>query len=105
MLVTFSRYQGIIRKEFVPPGQAVNKKCYVEILSPLVHRVRPQFQERGSWFLLYIKVRPHTAVSTTQFFGKIRDSRIKLRPTFSLFVPSRLFPIPQNEIHCETQII
>jgi hypothetical protein len=43
-----------------------------EILSRLVQRisrVRPQFQERGSWFLLH-DVRPHNAVSIKQFLAK-----------------------------------
>jgi hypothetical protein len=57
---------GIIHKEFVPPGHVVNKGYYVEVFSRLVqriHRVRPQFQERGSWFLLHDNGRRHTAVS------------------------------------------
>jgi hypothetical protein len=36
-----------------------------EVFSRLVQRirrVRPQFQERGSWFLLHDNARPHTAV-------------------------------------------
>jgi hypothetical protein len=44
----------VIHKEFVPPGQTVNKEYHVEVLSCFIqriHRVRPQFQERGSWFL------------------------------------------------------
>jgi type IV secretory pathway VirB9-like protein len=40
MLVTFFESQGIIHKEFVPQGQAANKKYYVEILSRLVQRIR-----------------------------------------------------------------
>jgi hypothetical protein len=41
-----------------------------EVLSGLVQRirrVRPQFQERGSWFLLHDNARRHTAVSVKQF--------------------------------------
>jgi hypothetical protein len=49
MLVTFFDSQGIVHKEFVPPGQTVNKEYYVAALSRLVQRirrVRSQFQER-----------------------------------------------------------
>jgi hypothetical protein len=35
MLVTFFDSQGIIHKESVPPGQAVNKEYYVEVSSCL----------------------------------------------------------------------
>jgi hypothetical protein len=44
-----------------------------KVLSLLVqrsHRIRPQFQERGSWFLLHGNARPHTAVSIKQFLKK-----------------------------------
>jgi hypothetical protein len=44
-----------------------------EALSRLVQRirrVRPQFQEGGSWFLLHDNARPHTAVSIKQFLAK-----------------------------------
>jgi hypothetical protein len=44
-----------------------------EVLSGLVQRirrVRPQFQERGSWILLHGNARPHNAVSVKQFWKK-----------------------------------
>jgi hypothetical protein len=65
MLVKYFDNQGIIPKEFVAPGQTVNEEYYVEALSRLVQRirrVRSQFQESGSWFLLHDNARPHTAV-------------------------------------------
>jgi hypothetical protein len=50
----------------------VNKEYYLEVWSCLVQRtrrVRPQFQERESWFLLHDNARPHTAVSIKQFLA------------------------------------
>jgi hypothetical protein len=50
-----------------------NSSTYVEVLSRLIQRirrVRPQFQERGSWFLLYDNARPHTATSIKSFWAK-----------------------------------
>jgi hypothetical protein len=44
-----------------------------EILSRLVqriYRVRRQFQERRSWFLLHDNARPHTGGSIKQFLAK-----------------------------------
>jgi hypothetical protein len=72
-LATFFYSGGIIHKNFVPPGRAVNKGYYAEVLSRLVQRirrVRPQFQERGSWFLLHDYARTHTAISVKQFLAK-----------------------------------
>jgi hypothetical protein len=70
MFVSFFDNQGIIHKEFVPPGQAEYKKYYVDFLSRLVQivlRERPELQERGSQFLLYENASLHDAI----------DSRIK----------------------------
>jgi hypothetical protein len=41
VLVTFFDIQGIIHREFVPPGQTMNKEYCVEILSRLVQRILP----------------------------------------------------------------
>jgi hypothetical protein len=58
------RSQGITHKYFIPSGQKVNKEYYVEALFffQRIRRVRPQFPERGSWFLLQDNAIPHTAV-------------------------------------------
>jgi hypothetical protein len=83
MSVTFFNSQGMSRKEFVPPGQTVNKEYYLEVLSCLVqriHQVKTQFQERGSWFLLHDNVRPHTAVSIKQFLAKQGIPKLKHPP-------------------------
>jgi hypothetical protein len=63
------RQSGKHLQRIVPPSQMVNKEYYVEILSHLIQRicrVRPKFQERGSWFLRD-NVKPHTAVAAKQF--------------------------------------
>jgi hypothetical protein len=39
MMFTFFNSQGLIHKEFVPPGQMVNKVYYVELLSHFVERI------------------------------------------------------------------
>jgi hypothetical protein len=85
-MVIFFNSQGIIHKEFVPPGQMVNKEYYVEVLSRLFHRirrVRPQFQERGSWFLLQDNLKTSHHSINKAVFGKTRDSTIKSCPIFS----------------------
>lgn len=72
MLITFFDSTGIIHKEFVPPGQTINKDYYKEVLQRLVkriHRVRPQFHEKGSWFLLHDNARPHTALLVKEFLA------------------------------------
>jgi histone-lysine N-methyltransferase SETMAR len=72
MLVTFFNSQGIIHKEFVPPGEKVNKEYYVAVLSRLVQRIYQDlsFRKEEAWFLSHDNVRPHTAASLKQFLAK-----------------------------------
>jgi hypothetical protein len=80
----------------------------VEILSCLVqrvYRVKPQFQERGSWFLLHDNARPQTAVSIKQFLAKQGIPELNPPPQiFSQVRPTRLL-IPPNQIHAEREIL
>jgi hypothetical protein len=55
MLTSFFDAKVIIHHGFVPEKQTVNGKFYKEMakrLIALVHSVRPEFQESGSWYLL-----------------------------------------------------
>jgi hypothetical protein len=57
-----------------------------EVMSHLVQRirqVRPQFQERGSWFLLHDNARPHTAVSIKQILAKQGIPELHPPPPYS----------------------
>jgi hypothetical protein len=75
----------------------VNKAHYMEVLSRLVQmvrRVRPQFRETGSWFLLYDNARPHIAASVKMFSAKQGIPELN-RPIFSRFIPTSLFLFPQ----------
>jgi hypothetical protein len=69
-----------------------------EILSRLVQRsygVRPQFQERGSWFRLHDNVRPHTALSVKQFLEKQGIPELNLPLYSSDLSPPDLFLFPK----------
>jgi hypothetical protein len=98
ILVMFFNSQGIIHKEFVPPGQMVNKEYYVEVLSHLVQRicrVRPLFQERGIWFLLHDNTRPHTAVLIKQFLLKQGIPALNHHPYSTELSPPTFFLFPK----------
>jgi len=56
--------QGIVHKEFVPPGQTVNQTFYREVLER-VARVRPDIA--GTWILHHDNAPCHTAVSIYEF--------------------------------------
>jgi hypothetical protein len=67
-----------------------------EVLSRLVQRIRPerpQFQERGRWFLLHDNARPHTAVSVKQFLEKQGIPELN-HPHILLIYPHHTFSYP-----------
>src|SRR5215469_5097595 len=62
--------QGIVHKEFVPPGQTVNQTFYREVLERLrkrVARVRPGISR--TWMLHHVNAPSHTAVSISDFLA------------------------------------
>jgi hypothetical protein len=70
----------------------------VEMLPRLVQRirrVRPQFQERGSWLLLHDNTRPHTAVSTKQFLANQGIPELNNPTFYPDLSPPDLFVFPK----------
>jgi hypothetical protein len=64
MLITFTYAKGIIHHEFVPDKQTVKGEFYEDVtkgLIVLMHRVRPEFQESGSWYLLHDNAPVHSS--------------------------------------------
>ena len=63
--------QGIVHKEFVPPGQTVNQTFYQKVLQRLrkrVARVRPGTAR--TWMLHHDNAPCHTAVSINDFLAE-----------------------------------
>lgn len=73
MLTVFFDSKGIIHKEFIPEGQTVNAQCYLGVLKRLwgrIYRVRPEYKEVGSWFLLHDNAPSHKALIVREFLAK-----------------------------------
>ena len=71
MLICFFDSQGIVHKEFVPPGQTVIQTFYREVLERLgkrVARVRPGIAR--TWMLHHDNIPCHTAVSINEFLAE-----------------------------------
>jgi len=71
MLICFFDSQGIVQKEFVPPGQTVNQTFYWEVLERLrkkVARVRPGIAR--TWMLHHDNAPCHTADSINEFLAE-----------------------------------
>ena len=76
--------QGIVHKEFVPPGQIVNQTFYREVLERLrkrVARVRPGIAR--NWMLQHDKTPCHTAVSINEFLAEQKAFLLFLNPLFA----------------------
>ena len=70
-LLFFFDNRGIVHKEFVPPGQAVNHAFYKDVLERLWKRV--QRVRRGiadDWLLQHDNAPAHTALSIREFLVK-----------------------------------
>jgi hypothetical protein len=73
MLAAFFYAKRIIHHEFVPEKQTVDAKFYTEVMKRLiarVHRIRPEFQENGSWFLLHDSEPAHSSSVVSEFLAK-----------------------------------
>jgi hypothetical protein len=75
MLTAFFDAEGIIHHEFVQEKQTVNGKYkyYKEVIKRLInqiHRLRPEFQKRGSWYLLHDNAQAHSSGIVPEFLVK-----------------------------------
>ena len=71
MLIYFFDIQDVVLKEFVLPGQTVNKQYYREFLERLrkwVHCVCPEIAD--TWMLHHDNVPCHTAIFVNEFLAK-----------------------------------
>ena len=108
MLICFFVSQGIVHKEFVPPGQTVNQTFYREVLERLrerVARVRPGIAR--TWMLHHDNAPCHTAVSINEFLA---DKSIPLVPqplNSSDLSPCDffLFPRLKNQLKCAILVL
>jgi hypothetical protein len=117
MLIVFY-IQGIVYKEFVPPGQTVNGKFYCEVLKRMregIRRKRPDKWKNNNWFLHHDNVPADTSLAFRQFVTSknISDTPLPyspglapcdflLFPQMKLRLKGRRFDTTE-EIHAESQ--
>jgi hypothetical protein len=72
MLICFFDIDGIIHKEFVPPGQTVNAKFYCDVLRRLredMRQKRPGKWRKNNWVLHHDNAPAHTALAVQHFLA------------------------------------
>jgi len=73
MFIAFFDTDWLVRHEYVPRGQTVNKEFYKTFLQSLrdtVHRHRPEKLQSGNWILHIEYSLAHRAVTTNEFLAK-----------------------------------
>jgi len=93
MLIVFFDVQGIVHREFIPPGQTVNQEFYLEVLRQFrekVLRKHPELWRLGDWFLHHDNAPAHTALSVTQYLASLGRT-VFPHPLYSLALAPRDF--------------
>ena len=115
MLIIFFDIQGIVHKEFVPPGQTINGKFYCEVLKWLregIWHKCPDKWKKNNWFLHHDNAPAHTSLVVRQFLTS-KNITVIPPPIFAGLAPCDFFLFPKmklrlkkrhfEEIHAETQ--
>ena len=61
-----------MHREFVPKSQTVDDMFYLGVMKHLlesISRVRPEYREKGIWFLLHDNVSTHRSALITDFLA------------------------------------
>ncbi|KAL4083830.1 hypothetical protein QTP88_029146 [Uroleucon formosanum] len=83
IMICFFDSNGLVHKEFFPPGQTVNQQFYIEVLERLrkrIIRVRPEIA--NIWILHHDNAPCHRAFSVTQFLTS-KNIRVFPQPPYS----------------------
>ena len=97
MLICFFDQEGIIHREFVPPGMMVNAHFYCDVLRRLCENVqckRPQKWQNQNLITHHDNAPTHRSFKVSQFLAKKHDSGPPYSPDLA---PLWLFPLPQAE--------
>jgi len=100
MLISFFDANGIVHKEFVPPGQIVNQRFYLKVLKRLrdiVRKKRPEMWSSSDWFLHHDNAPAHTALSVQQFLGRKQHDGYPSSSLFTRPCAMRLFSVLSYE--------
>jgi hypothetical protein len=91
--------EGIVHKEFVPPGQSVNGKFYCSVLRRLTENIQRKQTDKwcnNSWALHHDNTLAHASLA--EVFGFYEDDS---HPPPSLLTGTHLlllFPIPEDKL-------
>nr|CAH7720056.1 unnamed protein product [Callosobruchus chinensis] len=97
LLIAFFDINGVVHHEYVPAGQTVNGKFYIEVLKRLkarVFRARPELAERG-WVLHHDNAPAHSSFAVRDFLTKNGIPTLPHPPYSPDLAPSDFHLFPQ----------
>ncbi|GFX90624.1 hypothetical protein TNCV_3194421 [Trichonephila clavipes] len=89
MLITFSDYQNVIHKKFLPEVTTMNASRYIKSLIRFMkrlHMVRSQYAQQGSSFFIHDNAGPHTANIVEQFLAKKGGCKYNIQRTHQISI-------------------
>lgn len=98
MRIVFFDIKGVIMIKWVPQGQTVNQKYYIEVLTKLrewVRKRRPDLWENNSWLLHQDNAPAHNAISVRQFLANKRITVLEHSPYFLDLAPCDFYLFPK----------
>ncbi|XP_054724253.1 histone-lysine N-methyltransferase SETMAR-like [Uloborus diversus] len=101
LLTVFFDSKGIIHKEFMPEGESVNAAYYLSVLKRLwarIHRVRPEYQNQASWFLLHDNASTHKSLMVRNFLAKKSFVLLNQPPYFPDLAPADFWLLPKLKL-------
>jgi histone-lysine N-methyltransferase SETMAR len=102
MLIWFFDTEGIMHKEFVPPGQTMNGNFYCEVLK-LLREKRPVKWCNNSWALHHDNAPAHTLLLVRRFFPSMKMSHPPHHPYSPDLAPCDFFLFPKMKLKLKGQ--
>jgi len=101
MLICFFDQEGIVNREFVPPGMTVNADFYCDVLRRLRENVRrkgPQKWRNQKLIIQHNNVPVHRSFKVSQFLAKNNKTVIPHPPYPSDLAPCDFFLLPKLKL-------
>ena len=101
MLICFFDQEGIVHREFVPPGMTVNADFYCDVLRRLrenVRRKRPQKWQSQNLIIHHDNAPAHRSFKVSQFLAKNNMTVVPHPPYSPNLVPCDFFLFPKLKL-------
>ena len=105
MLICFFDQEGIVHREFVPPGMTVNADFYCDVLRlrENVRRKRPQKWRNQNLVIHHDNAPAHRSFKVSQFLAKKNMTVNPISHTYTIWPPVTFFLFPKLMLQMKGQ--